>query len=85
MGKPEGATMRQELFPGACWFITGNNSCAKIFWHISHMSYASNYTFPDTAIVVDATARNQMSGTCFLAFIDAFLAFKKCQEWTFFL
>jgi hypothetical protein len=34
---PEGATMRQEIIPGACWFITGNNSCAKIFWHISHM------------------------------------------------
>jgi hypothetical protein len=34
---PEGATMRQELFLGACWFIPGNNSCAKIFWHISHM------------------------------------------------
>jgi hypothetical protein len=33
--------------------------------------------------VVDVTAKNQMPGTCFLAFIDAFLAFKKCEEGAF--
>lgn len=36
-------TMRQELFPGASWFIPGNNSCARIFWHICHMPVIINF------------------------------------------
>jgi len=41
--EPKGATMHRELFLGACWFIPGNNSCAKIFWHISHMLVIINF------------------------------------------
>jgi hypothetical protein len=69
--------MRQELFPGASSFITGTRISAWI--------YASNRDFPDTALLVFKIATNQMPGTYFLAFIHTFLAFKKCQQCTFFL
>jgi hypothetical protein len=57
---PEGATMRRELFPGTCWFIPGNNSCAKKFWHISHMPVIINFQTLHLYFVVDVTARNQI-------------------------
>jgi hypothetical protein len=62
------------------------------YWHknfrldiLAYIIYASNRDFPDTALLVFKIATNQMPGTYFLAFIHTFLAFKKCQQCTFFL
>jgi hypothetical protein len=82
-GGATNSTMRKELFPGASSFITGTRISAWIFWH-AYMIYASNCDFPDTALVVFKIATNQMQGAYFLAFIHTFLAFKKCQQCTFF-
>jgi hypothetical protein len=56
-------------------------------WHkslrldnLTYVVYASNCSFLDTGLVESKIATNQMPRTCFLTFIDAFQAFKKCQE-----
>jgi hypothetical protein len=52
--------------------------------NLAYVIYASNCKFLDTALVAIKIATNKMPGTCFLAFIDTFESFKKCQEWAFF-
>jgi hypothetical protein len=39
---------------------------------LAYMVYASNCNFSNTALVEIKIATNQMSGTCFMAFINTF-------------